>query len=62
MNAKTAKRIRKQIAATHGIDPTIENNGVTLINPYFRKLVQNVKQEYRTLPRPLRKQFKDTGI
>jgi hypothetical protein len=53
MNQKTAKLIRKQVAATHGIEKT---------NPQFKKIVNLVKKEYTEAPSNKRAQFKKTGI
>ena len=53
MNQKTAKLIRKQVAATHGIEKT---------NPQFKKIVNLVKKELLSTPSNQRQEFKKSGI
>ncbi len=62
MNSKTIKLIRKMVAANHGLDQFVENNGVLIENPHFKRVVDIVKKEYLETPRDKRAAFLRTGI
>ena len=62
MNQKTSKLIRRQVAATHGIPPTVNVDGKEQPNLQFKKIVKLVKNEYLSTPKNKRAQFKVDGI